>query len=197
MSEQNPEPRFGDVNAAVGEEWESETTPFERVRTVVKHAYSPVAVQTVAENTRTTPKTAQKHLATLASDGFLETEPGERGGTLYQRSGESLVLAEASAILEQVSVAELVDQVGAMRAKIRDYQERYGVELPTGVTVTKTNALLSGLDSTAPDLDSDTIREWQTTRRNLAFANVALSIANAKTFVGGGTPDLDNTDPAK
>jgi predicted ArsR family transcriptional regulator len=196
MTEPQPGTQFADVNVAVGEEWESETTAFERVRTVVKHVYSPVSAQTVADDARTTPKTARRHLETLATDGFLETEPGERGGTLYRRSGESLVLAEASAILEEVSVAELVDRVGEMRAEIRDYQERYGVELPTEVTVTETNSLLSGLDSTAPELDTDTIREWQTTRRNLAFANAALSIANAQEFVGGDTDDVDTTAPA-
>jgi len=32
-------------------------------------------------------------------------------------------------------------------------------------------------------MDPETIQEWQTLRRNLAFANAALSVANAKRFV--------------
>jgi predicted ArsR family transcriptional regulator len=196
MTDPTSGPQFADVNEAVAEEWEAETTPFERVRTVVNTAYSPVSAQAVAEEARTTPKTARKHLETLVADGFLKTESGERGGTLYRRSGESLVLSEASAILDEVSVAELVDRVGAMRAEIRDYQERYGVELPTGVTVAETNSLLSGVESTAPELDTETIREWQTTRRNLAFANAALSIANAQEFVSGESDNVDTTAPA-
>jgi hypothetical protein len=80
-----------------------------------------------------------------------------------------------------------------MRAEIRDYQLRYGVQLPTGVTATETNGMLSGVESTAPDLDSETIRDWQNARRNLAFANAALAIANAQEVVGGETADMDKT----
>jgi hypothetical protein len=62
--------------------------------------------------------------------------------------------------------------------------------------VAETNSLLSGVESTAPELDTETIREWQTTRRNLAFANAALSIANAQEFVGGESDNVDTTAPA-
>ena len=50
---------FEDINEAVSDEWESETTPYERVRHVIAHTYSPVSAEIVAEDAETSPKTAQ------------------------------------------------------------------------------------------------------------------------------------------
>jgi len=81
MNDRNPPDEFTGVNEAVGEEWEAETTPYERIRHVVAHTYSPVSADAVADDARTAPKTARKHLNTLADEGFVETIPGEQGGT--------------------------------------------------------------------------------------------------------------------
>jgi len=43
MNDRNPPDEFTGVNEAVGEEWEAETTPYERIRHVVAHTYSPVS----------------------------------------------------------------------------------------------------------------------------------------------------------
>jgi hypothetical protein len=51
--------------------------------------------------------------------------------------------------------------------------------------VEHTNQTLSDASDNADGIDPDALQEWQTTRRNLAFANAALSIANAERFVGG------------
>ena len=42
----------------------------------------------------------------------------------------------------------------------------------------------------------ETIREWKTLRRNLAFANAALSIGNAEQFVDSDRRSTDDTVPA-
>lgn len=173
---------FDDVNEAVGEEWEAETTPYERVREVIAHRYTPVAADAVADEARTTPKTARKHLTALADEGFVATEPGENGGTLFRRSPESLVVEQAADILERTTVAELTERVEEMREEITEYQQTYGADSPEALSVDRTNELLSGGE--ASDVDPETVRDWQTTRRNLAFANAALSVANAERFVG-------------
>lgn len=49
-----------------------------------------------------------------------------------------------------------------------------------GVRIT---ASFAPSDSSQPDVDPETIREWKTLRRNLAFANAALSIGHAEQFV--------------
>jgi DNA-binding IscR family transcriptional regulator len=62
----------------------------------------------VAGDTRTSPKTARKHLNALADEGFVATETGENGGTDYRRSSESLVVEQAADILAHISTDELV-----------------------------------------------------------------------------------------
>jgi predicted ArsR family transcriptional regulator len=183
---------FTDINEAVGADWEAETTPYERVREVISRQYAAVSADAVADTARTSPKTARKYLEALADEGYVATEAGEHGSTRYRRSPESLVVEQAADILDRVSVDELVDRITEMRERIDRFRERYDAESPEALTADRTNGLLSEDESRAAELDSDELREWQTTRRNLAFANAALSIATAERFVGD-----DSTRPGE
>lgn len=174
---------FDDINEAVVSEWVDETTPYERVREVISHTYTPLAADTVAERAQTSPKTARKHLDILADEGFVVTTTGENGGTHYRRSPESLVLEQAVDILQQVSTGELADRIHEMRERLTEFQDEYGVASPEELAVEQTNQTLSDPATPQQDIDPETIREWKTTRRNLAVANAALSIANAEHFV--------------
>jgi len=176
-----PDP-YEDVNQAVSEEWVAETTPYERIREVISRVYTAIDAKTVADRAATSPKTARKHLDTLVDDGFITTVTGPNGATLYRRSAESLVVEQAADILSQVSTEELQEQISEMRDQIAAFRQEYGVESPAELTVDRTNELLTGSER-VDEPDEQTIREWKTTRRNLAFANAALSIANAKKFV--------------
>ena len=196
MDERAPPREFADVNEAVGDDWEAETTPYERIRHVIAHAYSPVSADTVAEDARTAPKTARKHLNTLAKEGFVETETGEHGGTLYRRSPESLVVEQAADILEHVSTDELVTRIQEMREQLSEYQSKFGVESPEELAVDQTNQALAASESTPDEPAPETIRKWKTLRRNLAFANAALSIGNAEQFVDGDRRSTDDSVPA-
>lgn len=196
MSDQLQPDEFEDINEAVGEEWESETTPYERIRQVIARTYMPVSADAVAEDARTSPKTARKHLNTLAQEGFVVTATGEHGGTVYRRSSESLVVEQAADILKHVSTDELVTRIGEMRDQLNNYQQEYGVDSPEELTIEQANQTLAEPDSDQSEIDTETIREWQTTRRNLAFANAALSIANAERFVDGDLSSTDGDIPA-
>jgi len=121
-------------------------------------------------------KPTRKHLNTLADEGFVETTPGEQGGTLYRRSPESLVVEQAADILEHVSTDELVTRIQEMREQLTKYQSEFGVDSPEELAVNQTNKALSETESLQDQIDPETIREWKTLRRNLAFANAALSI---------------------
>ena len=196
MTDRSPPDEFADINEAVGEEWESETTPYERIRHVVAHTYIPVSAHEVAADARTAPKTARKHLNTLADEGFVETTPGEQGGTLYQRSPESLVVEQAAEILDNISTDELVTRIQEMREQLTEYRAEFGVDSPEELTVNQTNQALSESGSPQNEIDPETIREWKTLRRNLAFANAALSIGNAEQFVDGDRQSPDDSVPA-
>ena len=230
MDDRDPPEAFTDVNEAVSEEWAAETTPSERVRAVVARTYSPVSADAVADEARTSPKTARKHLEALAREGFVTTEPGEYGATTYRRSPESLVVEQAAALLERRSTDELAERIETMRERLADYRAEFGVESPEALTVDRTNRALA--DDSATDADDsaaatdaddsaaatdaddsaaatdaddstgsttdapdpETIREWKTLRRNLAFANAALSIGHAEAFVDGDGSVADRPD---
>ena len=196
MSDRTLPDEFEDINEAVSEEWVSETTPYERVRHVIAHTYESVSVDAIADDARTSPKTARKHLNALANEGFVVTATGEHGGTTYRRSPESLVVEQAADILEQVSTDELTTRIAEMRDQLSSYQSEYSVDSPEELAVEQTNQALSESASAQRDIDAETIQEWQTLRRNLAFANAALSIANAQRFVDGDRQLTDGSVPA-
>jgi predicted ArsR family transcriptional regulator len=191
MADRTPPAEFEDVNEAVGKEWVSETTPYERIRHVIAHTYRPVSANAVADDARTAPKTARKHLNTLADEGFVETTPGDQGGTLYRRSSESLVVEQAADILDHVSTDELATRIQEMRAQLTEYRSEFGVDSPEELEVAQTNQVLSE-DGASQEHDPETIREWKTLRRNLAFANAALSIGNAEQFVDSDRRSTDD-----
>lgn len=191
MSDTEEPPPFEDINHAVREEWKADTTPYERIREVISRTYVPTDAESIADQAVTSPKTARKHLNTLADDGFVATEQGDSGATLYRRSAESLVVEQAAEILSQVSLQELQDRITDLRKQITAYQQEYGVESPEELTVDRTNDLLDEGAFTDESPDEETIRDWRTTRRNLAFANAALSIANAQKFVETGSSSND------
>jgi hypothetical protein len=61
------------------------------------------------------------------------------------------------------------------------------------LTIEQANRTLSEPHSKESEIDAETVREWQTTRRNLAFANAALSIANAQRFVDNDRHSTDGS----
>ena len=193
MSERESPDEFADINDVVEAQWESETTPYERIRHVIAHTYTPVSAESVAEDARTAPKTARKHLNTLAEEGFAETTPGEYGGALYRRSPESLVVEQAVDILDHVSIDELTARIQELREQLTAYQSTFGVNSPEELAVERTNQVLADSGAQESEIDPETIREWKTLRRNLAFANAALSIGTAEQFVDGEFRTTDDS----
>ena len=138
----------------------------------MKRTYKPQSTDEIADRARTTPTTARKHLRQLEKSGFVETVSSEgRAATLYQRSNESLVLEQAHDILDQAGREELVTGIAEMQDEIRDYRARFNIESPEDAVL---------LDA---DIDPSTLRDWQTTRRNLGFTKVALALMEAETTV--------------
>ncbi len=185
MDEQPSPDSYDDINEAVRAEWEVETTPAERVKDVIRHTYTPVAAGAVADGAQTTTKTARKHLETQAEDGFVTTTKGEHGATLYRRSDESLITERANRLLTELSVEELAARVAEMQAKIHEYRNTYGVDSPEELAIRLGSDALENADADTR-VDQSAVTEWQTTRRNLAFATAAVSIGNATEYIAGG-----------
>jgi len=70
-----------------------------------------------------------------------------------------------------------------MREQLSEYRSKFGVDSPEDLVITQTNQALTEGESSPEEIDPETIREWKTLQRNLAFVNAALSIGNAEEFV--------------
>ena len=153
-------------------DWVEETTPRERIHSVIERTYDAASADEIAEQAETTPKTARKHLAELSREGFVtETSDSDRQATLYKRSSTSLVLEEAARINDSVSKPELVDRIAELEAAIAQYREQTGVDSPADAV----------LQDTA--VDKELLFEWRGTARNLRFAKAALAISQAEHAV--------------
>lgn len=160
-----------DVNEVVEAEWVDDTTPFERVYAIVRRAYEPASAGEIAERARVSPTTARKHLRTLESAGEVTTSQDGQT-TQYRRSETAIVTENAQSLLAEQTPDEIAAGIADMKAQIQEWREKYDVDSP---------------EEFARELeidDADTnhgvlLREWQTTRRNLALAQAALAIGEA------------------
>lgn len=169
----DPAPAFEDVNERAKEDWKRDTSPFDRVRSVMRTAYEPLSAATVAENALTSEQTARKHLRSLVEHGYVaETASPESKGTLYRRSKDSLALERARRILEDTDTDTLSARILEMREELQAYSDQFGAPSPEEAVRAKA------------DIDSETLLEWRTTRRNLAFAEVALALSAVELPTG-------------
>ncbi|NHN41841.1 winged helix-turn-helix transcriptional regulator [Halorubellus sp. JP-L1] len=173
------------MNERVTEEWKADTSPGERVRTVMKRTYDPQSVATIAERALTSETTARKHLDVLTEDGFVEAvSPPDERGTWYKRAPRSVVLERAQQILDSVDVETLPARVTELRETVREFEEQTGAESPRAAAIADA------------ELDAAAMTEWQTARRNLKLARAALALADATEAVEDDTGSGDRGEPA-
>mgnify|MGYP002760922636 FL=1 len=181
------EPR--DVNDVVEEEWVEETTPFERVYGIIRHAYDPASATEIADRARVSPTTARKNLRTIESAGEVTTSQDGQT-TRYRRSETAIVTEHAQSLLAERTPEEIAAGIAEMKEQIHEWREEYGVDSPEEFA----------RELTVDDADSDhgaLLTEWQTTRRNLALAQAALAIGEASHsghLTGTDTDDDSNDD---
>jgi DNA-binding transcriptional ArsR family regulator len=178
-----------DVNDVVVEEWVEETTPFERVYEIICRTYDPTSASQIADRARVSSTTARKHLRTLVDAGEVTT--AQEGQTmLYRRSETGIVTEHAQSLLAERTPEEIASGIAEMKTQIQEWRDEHGVDSP--------EELARELD--IEDADSDCgalLREWQTTRRNLALAQATLAIGEASRtghLTGTDTDDDGNSD---
>ncbi|WP_318570539.1 DUF7342 family protein [Salinigranum marinum] len=177
--------RPADVNERVTEEWKADTSPGERVRTVMKRTYDPQSVATIAERALTSETTARKHLGILSADGFVEAvSPPDARGTWYKRAPRSVVLERAKQILDSVDIETLSARVTELRETLREFEEQTGAESPRAAAIADA------------EIGAEAMTEWQTARRNLKLARAALALADATEAVEDDTGSDERGEPA-
>lgn len=162
-----------DVNEAATEQWLETTDGFERVQSVLRQTREPTRVAEIAERAHVSETTARKHLTRLADLGAATTRQDGRT-TLYERNEEYHLIRRVQELQREHTRGELFDGIREMKADIREYRERYGVEDPEELALD-----LNGEETEA----WDTISEWEGTRRNLALAQTALSYKRTRELV--------------
>ena len=180
-----------DINDVVVEDWIEETTPFERVYEIIRRTYDPTSASQIADRARVSPTTARKHLRTLVDAGEVTTlQDGQT--MLYRRSETGIVTEHAQSLLAERTPEEIASGVAEMKTQIQDWRDEHGVDSP--------EELARELD--IEDVDSDygaLLRDWQTTRRNLALAQATLAIGEASNtghLTGTDTDDEGDSDPS-
>nr|WP_267164271.1 winged helix-turn-helix domain-containing protein [Halovenus salina] len=177
------------INDAVVEEWIEDTTPFERVYGIIRTTYDPTSASQIADRARVSSTTARKHLRTLVNAGEVATSQDGQT-TLYCRSETGIVTEHAQSLLAERTPEEIASGIADLKAQIQDWRDKYGVNSPEELA----------RELNIEDADSDygaLLREWQTTRRNLALAQATLAIAEASRtghLTGTDTDDDGNSD---
>lgn len=161
-----------DVNEQAREGWKAGTSTLERVRSVIETTYEGQTAGEIADRALVAETTARGHLEDLAEGGYVEkTAEPDRNATLYQRSTSSLIFEQANDIRAHADREEILEQVTEMRARLEEFRDRTGMDTPEDVAWSESS------------LDRETVQEWETTRRNLEFAKVALAIGRAENIV--------------
>lgn len=167
MPRDNADQWEGDINEAVVEEWKAETTPFERVQTVVQSTHQPQYAREIGERARVSEPTTRKHLKRLASSGHAEAVETNQG-MQYKRSPQAVAMERINELHRELSREELVGGIKRLRERINDLQERYDAVGPDDLVIQ--------IDDGAEEEAWKAVTEWRSIEENLDIANAALSL---------------------
>lgn len=174
------------VNEAATATWVEATDGFDRVQSVVRQTREPATVTRIAEQAHVSETTARKHLDRLVELGpATATQDGRT--TLYHRNEEYHILQRVRQLQREQTRAELLDGIKEMKNQLRIYREQYGVESPEEIALDIVEEESTGdPDDAVENMDDEpwhVISEWQSTRRNLALAQTALSYGQARELI--------------
>lgn len=161
---------WDDINERVTEEWEDETTPFERVYEVLEQTHDGESAAAIAERAQVSEPTARRHLDTLVTTGFAATAQDGRT-TMYRRDEDRVLTTRIRELRTETNREDLLDGIKRMKAEIRDYVEQYDAVSP--------EELARQLPTETRDEWED-VTAWKTTRQNLAIAQAALAYDEAR-----------------
>jgi DNA-binding transcriptional ArsR family regulator len=164
----------GDINESIVEEWKDETTPFERIREVLRSTTDPQYANRLAERARVSEPTARKHLEILVEAGIAEAVTTGHG-TQYKRSPQTVAMQRIRDLHAQLSREELANGIHDLRERVRGHQEKYDATSPDDLALQ-----FASVD----DAEWGIVAEWRALKRDLDVAQAALALYDF-------TPDTD------
>lgn len=161
-----------DVNEAATAAWIEDTEGFDRVQSVLRQTREPTSVAQIAERAHVSETTARKHLSRLVELGPASaTQDGQT--TRYSRNEEYHILQRIRQLQRDHTRTELLAGIRGMKEQLQSYRKQYNVESPEELA----------LDIEAGDEPWNVLSEWESTRRNLALAQTALSYGQARNII--------------
>jgi predicted ArsR family transcriptional regulator len=160
---------WDDINERVTEEWQSETTPFERIYEVLEQTHEGQSAAEIAERALVSEPTARRHLKALVTTGFATTAQDGRT-THYRRDEDRVLQTRIHELRNEATRDEILEGIRRMKAELRDYEDEYDALTP--------EELARQLPNDAGEEWED-VTAWKTTRQNLAVAQAALAYDEA------------------
>lgn len=168
-----------DVNEAAEAAWAADSTPFERVKSIISHTHEYQSATVIADRARVSTPTARKHLESLVRSGYVV--PREGRPREYTRNPDQRRFERIQQLADRYTRDELIMEIREMKQRLADLHEEYDAASPS--------SLVSQLD--ADDEEGwQTVRTWRTTKRDLALAEAALAFMTARSV------DEDDADTA-
>lgn len=162
--------QWDDINEYVKEEWKDDTTPFERVYTILEDTREGASAAEIAERALVSEPTARRHLKALERTGFATTE-NEGRTTLYKRDEDQIVMRRIHELRDEVTREELIAGIKDMKREIREFETEYDAVSPEE---------LARQLSSDEDEAWDDVSRWKTTWQNLAIAQATLAYNEAR-----------------
>lgn len=162
--------QWDDINEFVKEEWKADSTPFERVYTILEDMREGSSAAEIAERALVSEPTARRHLKSLERTGFASTEQDGRT-TLYKRDEDQIVMRRIHELRDEVTREELIEGIKDMKREIHEFEMEYDAVSPEELA-----RQLSSEDAEA----WDDVSLWKTTRQNLAIAQATLAYNEAR-----------------
>lgn len=162
------------INESAIDEWVSETSPFERIHTVLRRSYEPQSVGETARRARVDKQTARRHLQHLVDSGVVtKVEAPANSECGYRRSPESIILEHATQLREKLDRDELLNCIVELEAELNTIRTANDSDSPK----------VGGLDG-QPEIDRSRLLKFKTGKRNLALAKATLALDEAISNIG-------------
>jgi DNA-binding transcriptional regulator YhcF (GntR family) len=164
-----------DVNEAAEAAWTADSTPFERVKSIISHTHEYQSATVIADRARVSTPTARKHLESLVRSGYVVAREGRPRG--YTRNPDQRRFERIQQLADRYTQDELIVEIRQMKQRLADLHQEHDAASPS--------SLVSQLD--ADDEEGwQTVRTWRTTKRDLALAEAALAFMAARSVDGDG-----------
>ncbi|WP_455196255.1 DUF7342 family protein [Halovalidus salilacus] len=147
------------------------TTGEDRVRMVARQLSEPRTANWIASEAGWSHEPTTRVLERLVDDGVLRRDEGG-AHTTYYPDYRRQAIQEATRLRDgDHTVEELTDRLTEMKARIRGWEDEFGVDSPNGLRATVADA---DLDAAEEERRRDIARDWEHLERRIRIVSFAI-----------------------